>query len=185
MHIPTQAMELVNTSSAQLYISPPQLCHTLNNTVGMLSSAGGSCGAALGSINFIAYFYNPTLCMHPPSHLTTSALTVHTAVKFCVSPCFMVACSSSHSWFLYLYFFSVWDSLHLFILSKLLALVDGAFYLNVIFVKQKQFQYVRICFGQIDKMLPAIALLSSLVLCIFIHSKCSLYFKLHFYALKQ
>ena len=102
MHIPTQVMELVHTSYAQLYISPPQLCHTLNSTVGTLSSAGGSCRAALGSINFIAYFYNPSLCMHPPSHPIASALTVHTAVKFCVSPCFMVACSSSHSWFLYL-----------------------------------------------------------------------------------
>lgn len=59
MHIPTQVMELVNTSSAQLYISPPQRCHVLNNTVGMLSSTGGSCGAALGSINFIAYFLQP------------------------------------------------------------------------------------------------------------------------------
>lgn len=85
-----------------LYISPPQLCHTFNSTVGMLSSAGGSCRAALGSINFIAYFYNLPLCMHPPSHLIASALTVHTAVKFYVSPCFMVACSSSHSQFLYL-----------------------------------------------------------------------------------
>ena len=102
MHVPTQVMDLVNTSYAQLYISPPQLCHTLNSTVGMLSSAGGSCRAALGSINFIAYFYNPSLCMHPPSHPIASALTVHTAVKFCVSPCFMVACSSSHTRFLYL-----------------------------------------------------------------------------------
>lgn len=102
VHIPTQVMELLYTSYAQLYISPPQLCHTLNSTVGMLSSAGGPCRAALGSINFIAYFYNPPLCMHPPSHPITSALTVHTAVKFCVSPCFMVACSSSHSRFLYL-----------------------------------------------------------------------------------
>lgn len=87
---------------SQLYISLPQLCQTLNSTVGMLSSAGGSCRAALGSINFIAYFYNPALCMHPPSHPIASALTVHTAVKFCVSPCFMVACFSSHSRFLYL-----------------------------------------------------------------------------------
>lgn len=102
MHIPTQLMDLVKTSFAQLYISPPQLCHTLNSSVGMLGSVGGSCGAALGSINFIAYFYNPTLSMHLPSQATASALTVHTAVKFCVSPCFMVACSSSHSRFLYL-----------------------------------------------------------------------------------
>lgn len=72
----------------QLYISPPQLCHTLDSTVGTLGLTGGSCRAALGSINFIAYFYNPSLCMHPPSHPTTSALTGHTAVKFCVSPMF-------------------------------------------------------------------------------------------------
>lgn len=91
----------------------------------MLSSAGGSCRAALGSINFIAYFYNPPLCMHPPSHPIASALTVHTAVKFRVSPCFMVACSSSHSRFLYLLLFW-YPSLHLCIFSKLLvALVDG------------------------------------------------------------
>lgn len=73
---------------SQLYSSPPQLCHTLNGTVGMLSSTGGSCRAALGSINFIAYFYNPPLCMRPPSHPIASALTVHTAVKFRVSPMF-------------------------------------------------------------------------------------------------
>lgn len=36
--------------------------------------------------------------MHP----SASALTVHTAVKFCVSPGFMVACSSRFSRFLYL-----------------------------------------------------------------------------------
>lgn len=36
----------------------------------------------------------PLLCMHPPWHPSTSALTVHTAVKFGVSPCFMLACSS-------------------------------------------------------------------------------------------
>lgn len=78
---------------SQLYISPPQLCHTLDSTVSTLGSTGGSCRAALGSINFIAYFYNPSLCMHPPSHPTTSALTIHTAVKFCVSPCFMAGCS--------------------------------------------------------------------------------------------
>lgn len=87
---------------SQLHISPPQLSHTLDSTVGTLSSAGGSCRAALGSINFIAYFYNPLLCMHPPSHPSASALTVHTAVKFRVSPCFMVACSSRLSQFLYL-----------------------------------------------------------------------------------
>lgn len=87
---------------SQLYISPPQLCHTLDSTVGTLGSTGGSCRAALGSINFIAYFYNPSLCMHPPSHPTTSALTVHTAVKFCVSPCFMAGCFPRLSWSLYL-----------------------------------------------------------------------------------
>lgn len=44
----------------------------------------------------------PSLCMHPPSHPSASALTVHTAVKFSVSPCFMLACSSRLSRFLYL-----------------------------------------------------------------------------------
>lgn len=44
----------------------------------------------------------PSLCMHPPSHPSASALTVHTAVKFSVSPCFMLACSSRISRFLYL-----------------------------------------------------------------------------------
>lgn len=87
---------------SQLYISPPQLCHTLDSTVGTLGSTGGSCRAALGSINFIVYFYNPSLCMHPPSHPTTSALAVHTAVKFCISPCFMAGCSPRLSWSLYL-----------------------------------------------------------------------------------
>lgn len=42
---------------SQLYISPPQLCHTIDSTIGMLSSVGVSCRAALGSINFIAYFF--------------------------------------------------------------------------------------------------------------------------------
>lgn len=139
MHIPTQVMELVNTSYAQLYISPPQLCHALNSTVGLLSSAGGSCGAALGSINFIAYFYNSTLCMHPPSHPTTSALTVHTAVKFCVSPCFMVACSSSHSWFLSFFFFFLLDILYICLyFVKFLPLVDEVFFIwKVMLVKQR------------------------------------------------
>lgn len=82
---------------SQLRVSPPQLARTLDSTVGTLGSTGGSCRAALGSINFIAYFYSPPLpllCMHPPWHPSTSALTVHTAVKFGVSPCFMLACSS-------------------------------------------------------------------------------------------
>lgn len=87
---------------SQWYVSSPLLCHTLNGTVGMLSLAGGSCRAALGLINFIAYFYNQPLCMHPPSHPSASALTVHTAVKFSVSLCFMVACFSSCTRFLYL-----------------------------------------------------------------------------------
>lgn len=90
------------TLCSQWCISSPLLCHTLNGTVGMLSAAGGSCRAALGLINFIAYFYYPPLCMQPPSHPSASALTVHTAVKFCVSPCFMVAWFSSCTRFLYL-----------------------------------------------------------------------------------
>lgn len=101
-HLHTRRVACEHRLRSQLYISPPQLCHTLDSTVGTLGSTGGSCRAALGSINFIAYFYNPSLCMHPPSHPTTSALTVHAAVKFCVSPCFMAGCSPRLSRSLYL-----------------------------------------------------------------------------------
>lgn len=44
---------------SQLRVSPPRLARTLDSTVGTLGSTGGSCRAALGSINFIAYFYSP------------------------------------------------------------------------------------------------------------------------------
>lgn len=101
-HLHTRRVACEHRLRSQLYISPPQLCHTLDSTAGTLGSTGGSCRAALGSINFIAYFYNPSLCMHPPSHPTTSALTVHAAVKFCVSPCFMAGCSPRLSRSLYL-----------------------------------------------------------------------------------
>ena len=55
------------------------------------SARWGVLQAALGPIKFMAYFYNLPLCMRPPSHRVASALTVHTAVKFCVSPRFIAA----------------------------------------------------------------------------------------------
>lgn len=148
---------------SQLYISPPQLCHTLNGTVGMLSSAGGSCRAALGSINFIAYFYNPPLCMHPPSHPIASALTVHTAVKFRVSPCFMVACSSSHSRFLYLLLllFDILLYICVYLVSFLLWLIELSAFSRCDHGKSLQWVFIT---------LP-----SSLLLCISSCSKCRLH----------
>lgn len=136
MHILTQVTELVDTIYSQLYVSPPQLCYTLNSTAGMLSSAGDSCRAALGSINFIAYFYNLSLCMHPLPHPITSALTVHTAVKFCVSPCFMVTWSFSHTRFLYwlLYLFDIFY-ICVCLVHYLLWVILLALFIDVIFTK--------------------------------------------------
>lgn len=127
MHIPAQLMDLVKTSFAQLYISPPQLCHTLNSSV---RHAGLSGRLLWGRIRlhklYSIFFYNPSPSMHLPSQATASALTVHTAVKFCVSPCFMVACSCSHSRLSLFASLAFRYPLHLCIFSKPIALFDGA-----------------------------------------------------------
>ena len=72
------------------HLSPP-LSHTLSGSVSIARHDGGVLKAALGPIKFMAYFYNLPLCMRPPSHHIASALTVHTAVRFCLSPRFIAA----------------------------------------------------------------------------------------------
>lgn len=119
---------------SQLRVSPPQPGRTLDSTLG---STGGSCRAALGSINFIAYFYNLPSLYAPTIASLRICFNCSHSCGICVSPCFMLAWSSRLSRFLY----SSLDALlnicgYLLLLFPLFFSFDGVFFIFLVVIVQ-------------------------------------------------